>query len=44
MMGESHQPGGITSFVMTPAGKPAGEKDKHEAEKPVPPAPLFVAR
>ena len=78
MMGMSHLPGGITTFAMTSAGKPAGfgygddvaplvqfrlefaaalalgtldrfrgelmvEKDKHEAEKPIPPAPLTSA-
>lgn len=78
MMGMSHLPGGITTFAMTTAGKPAGfgygdavapqvqfrlefaaalslgtlerfrgelmvEKDKHDAEKPVPPAPLTSA-
>jgi hypothetical protein len=78
MMGMSHQPGGITTFAMTTAGKPAGfgygdavaplvqfrlefaaaialgtlerfrgelqvEKDKHESEKPVPPAPVLTA-
>lgn len=78
MMGMSHHPGGITTFAMTTAGKPAGfgygdavaplvqfrlefaaamalgtlerfrgelqvEKDKHDAEKPIPPAPVVAA-
>ncbi len=78
MMGMSHLPGGITTFAMSAAGKPAGigygdpvapevqfrleiaaafalgtmerfraelqvEKDKHDAEMPVPPPPALTA-